>query len=271
MQLHRKLQRGFTLIEMIVVMVITGILGGMIAIFISGPVQGYVDSARRAEMSDIADTAMSRLARDIQTAVPNSVRLPTPAGSTYIEFLPTKAGGRYRAGAPGDILNFDGVDTSFDILGPTITFVAGDLIVVRSGSPYDNSAAGVLRAYTGVAGTQSVVSIISGLPATAGLPSHRFEVVPGDQQAVTYACENVGMANGDGAGTLRRYRSYGFNVSQAAPPLGGSNAVLADKISSCSFAYDAANPLQLVTVTLGITRSNESISLYQEIHVGNTP
>ena len=97
MRIDRKFQRGFTLVEMIVVIVITGIIGGVVAMFIRAPVQGYMDSARRAEMTDIADTALRRMARDIRTAVPNSVRIPVAAGSTYIEFLPTKAGGRYRA------------------------------------------------------------------------------------------------------------------------------------------------------------------------------
>ena len=41
--------RGFTLVEMIIVIVITGIIGGIVAIFLRAPVQGYVDSARRAE------------------------------------------------------------------------------------------------------------------------------------------------------------------------------------------------------------------------------
>ena len=90
-------QSGFTLIEMIVVIVITGIIGGMVAIFIRAPVQGYVHSANRAEMGDIADTALRRLARDIRTAVPNSVRVANCGGTpTCVEFLPTKAGGRYR-------------------------------------------------------------------------------------------------------------------------------------------------------------------------------
>ena len=40
---------GFSLVELIMVIVLTGILSGMIAIFIRAPVQGYMDSARRAE------------------------------------------------------------------------------------------------------------------------------------------------------------------------------------------------------------------------------
>ena len=76
MRMHPKSHRGFTLVEMIIVIVITGIIGGMVAMFIRMPVQGYVDSARRAEMTDIADTALRRIGRDLRTAVPNSVRVP---------------------------------------------------------------------------------------------------------------------------------------------------------------------------------------------------
>jgi hypothetical protein len=59
---------------MIVVIVITGIIGGIVAVFLRMPVQGYVDSARRADMTDIADTALRRISRDLHSALPNSVR-----------------------------------------------------------------------------------------------------------------------------------------------------------------------------------------------------
>jgi len=76
---------GFTLIEMVVVIVLTSIIAAVVAVFIKIPVQGYVDSARRAEMTDIADTALRRVGRDLRLALPNSVRI-TDAGAT-IEIL----------------------------------------------------------------------------------------------------------------------------------------------------------------------------------------
>ena len=54
--------RGFTLVEMIVVIAITGILGAVVAVFIRRPVEGYIDTARRAELSDIAETVTTRCA-----------------------------------------------------------------------------------------------------------------------------------------------------------------------------------------------------------------
>ena len=280
------MQAGFTLVEMIMVIVITGIIGGIVAMFIRAPVQGYIDSARRAEMSDIADTALRRMARDLRTAVPNSVRVLNPAGSTSIEFLPTKDGGRYRVdatnggsgcGAAGDELSFDAADTCFEVVGTGIPLVGGgapDQIVIGSTQsdgnlPYDSTSAGVRRPYTGATGTQTAIRITNvQFPASAELDGHRFEVVPGDQQAVTYACLNVGTNNGDGTGTLTRYWAYGFN----AAALGGNSAILADRVSACNFVYDIGNQRNsLVAVSLTITRGGESVNLYHQIHVNNIP
>lgn len=283
--------RGFTLVEMIVVIVITGVIAGMVAIFIRSPVQGYVDSARRAEMTDIADTALRRMARDLRTAVPNSVRLSGIA----VEFLPTTDGGRYRVADVGgtlcggtamnDALSFDPadpVDTCFEIVGSPITFSSGDTIVIGStqsdGSlPYKAAASGGVSrsiAVAGVGANKSTVKItsVNQFPTTSELDGHRFAVVPGDQQAVTYACAGVGTnSSGDGTGTLTRYWHYGINSAQSASP-GGTSAVLANKLSGCSFVYNTNNQRNsLLAVTLTVTESNESVTLYQEIHINNIP
>ncbi|TAN77825.1 MAG: type II secretion system protein, partial [Gallionella sp.] len=60
---------------MVMVIVITGIIGSMVAVFIKAPVQQYFDVARRADMTDTADTALRRITRDLRLALPNSVRV----------------------------------------------------------------------------------------------------------------------------------------------------------------------------------------------------
>jgi len=296
MRTERKSVRGFSLIELIMVIVLTGILSSMVAIFIRAPVQGYFDSARRAEMTDIADTALRRLGRDIRTAVPNSVR---PAGTgTYIEFLPTKAGGRYRAapatistGACGSaqnaVLDFGVADNCFEILGPQVNFTAGDQIVIGStqsdgNPPYSYSTTtGILRAHNNVMlGSRPTVDFTNaGLPEWAALSSQRFSVVDGAQQAVTYACvgtQGALDANNDGQVSLIRYWSYGYRTPQLAPAaiaaLPPTQAILADKISNCSISYSAFNQrFGIVAIQLEITRGGEPIRLYHEIHVNNLP
>ena len=123
---RRPLQRrmaGFTLIEAIMVIVITGIVASIVAVFIRSPVQGYIDSVRRAELTDQADVALRRMSRDVRLALPNSLRVTTSAANvTYIEFIMTSDGGRYRdpsdGSTAGDFLSFSSAaDLTFDVHG----------------------------------------------------------------------------------------------------------------------------------------------------------
>jgi MSHA biogenesis protein MshO len=283
--------KGFTLVEMIIVIVITGIIGGIVAVFMKAPIDGYVDSARRAELTDIADTAIRRMARDIRTAVPNSVRIAA-CSPTCIEFLPTKDGGRYRAelrsDGTGNVLNFGVADGIFDVIGSVPAMTDGvDFIVVGStqsdgNPPYDVSGAGNLRSFTSIAGS-TVTMDATALPASSELQSQRFDVVDGAQKAVTYACETnpsggacTTDANGNGTCVLRRYWGYGFKTAQATPATIAAGAhthsILADKVSDCSIQYGVPNQrFGLLAVHLTLTSGGESVSLYNEIHVNNVP
>ncbi|HEU0219776.1 MAG TPA: prepilin-type N-terminal cleavage/methylation domain-containing protein [Gallionella sp.] len=288
-------ERGFTLVEMIVVIVITGIIGGIVAVFIRAPVQGYVDSARRAEMSDIADTALHRITRDLRLALPNSVRVTSVAcgASTcsYLELLPTGSpscpantvclgGGRYRAGTgggagcaaspSGEELDFTVADGCFGVLGTMPPFAAGDQVVVYNlGVAGADAYAGNNRtAWSSTAG--SVVNITPKLfPFDS--PNHRFHVI---STPVTYVCNPVT----GGGGTLTRYWGYAIQAAQpsntaAAPLSTASHALLASNVSACSFTYDPLVSARngLVTLNLGITESGETVALYNAAHVSNTP
>src|SRR5207247_9769103 len=135
---ERSRERGVTLIEMVIVIAITAIIAGAVSVFISRPVEGYADAARRAEMSDIADTALRRMTRDLRTALSNSIRTTTVSGVLYLEYLQSSGGGRYRAENtndplnPGDPLDFTNPlgDSSFDVIGTMPTLAAGDSIVI---------------------------------------------------------------------------------------------------------------------------------------------
>jgi len=264
-------QRGFTLIEAVIVIALTGIVAAMVAVFIREPVQGYFDTVRRAELTDVADTAARRIARDLHLALPNSVRSSNPLA---IEFLLTRTGGRYRAeldtGAE-DVLDFTAADTNFDVLGPPLTFAAGDQIVVYNlGIPgadaYEGNSASThnRRAYAGSAGaplSNVTLSSVNALPFAS--PGHRFQVV---DSAVSYICDL-------GAGTLTRYSGYAITPVQGIPPVGGSSALLAKNVSACNFTYQSGVTQRsgLVAIELAITQDNETVSLHHEVHVSNVP
>jgi MSHA biogenesis protein MshO len=259
--------------EMIMVIVITGIIGAVVAVFIRRPVESYVDVARRGELSDIADTALRRITRDVRTALPNSIRITTAGNVTYLEYLQTSGGGRYRA-APdsagaGDALDFVAADASFDVIGTMPALAAGNSIVIYNLSPSGTTAnaySGDNRgAYTSNTATTITLSAAKLFPFQS--PAKRYQVV---EHAVTYACDPLPA----GAGVLRRYWNYGIVDPQPAPPAGGSNALLATNISSCSFTYSASGATArtgILTLNLEITEGGETVRLFQQVHVNNVP
>jgi MSHA biogenesis protein MshO len=283
-------QHGFTLVEMVMVIVILGVIGGMVSVFMKGPIDAYIASGRRAGLTDVADTTVRRIARDLRKALPNSIRT---SGTTCMEFIPTKTGGRYRESGSG-ALAINSAATSFNMLGsnPTAsdqTIVSGDLIVVYN---------------LGITGSDAYLNVVphnrtavNGPPAasTNGVPTpanettipinvsnavifplasggNRFHVVPEDEQVVGYTC--TGVPNTDGSGTLYRYIATLPRALPASCP-GASGSVMATKVSTCTFTVaDAGNGLQrsgLISMTIGVTDSSETVTLQHEVHVNNTP
>jgi MSHA biogenesis protein MshO len=266
---HRRRMLGFTLTEAIVVIVITGVLAAMVAIFIQKPVQGFFDTARRAALVDAADTVSRRISRDLREALPNSIRV----NGTALEFLHVRSAGRYREqidpnpATPGDPLDFTSVDTSFDVLGQPVNIQSGDSVVVYnlgiplSASAYDVSPLTTRRVAAAPFGASlSTVTITSAAPFPFASPARRFQVV---DTPVTYYCSGTQM---------RRNSGYAITASQVVP-VAGTGALIADKLTACSFAY-AVGPSQrnaLVTIALSLTDTGETVSLIYQVHVNNVP
>jgi len=266
--------RGFTLVEMIVVIAITGVLAATVAIFIRRPVEGYIDAARRAELTDIADTALRRITRDLRTALPNSVRITTAGNVTYLEYLQTSGGGRYRAetdsSGAGNILNFIAADASFDVIGTMPTLAAGNSIVIYnliSAGSIANAYSGDNRgAYSSNTATTITLSPAKLFPYQS--PGKRFQVV---EHAVTYACD---PSSSGGTGELRRYWNYGIVDTPQPTPPGGSNALVASNISGCIFTYAISGPtarIGILALDLQVSAGGETVRLFQQASVNNVP
>lgn len=120
--INRK-QTGFTMIELVIVMVLAGILSVGISVFIARPISAYASTVNRASLVDAADMTLRRMARDIQRAVPNSLRVKTSGSRTAVEMVNIVEGMRYRATPPtspapaGPYLDFTQPITNFHVIG----------------------------------------------------------------------------------------------------------------------------------------------------------
>lgn len=279
-------QTGFTLVEAVVAIVIIGIVGGTVAVFMKAPINSYFDTIRRAALTDAADGAVRRISRDVRTALPNSIRGPAASSSLCFEFLPTAGGGRYRTGpksdGTGDILDFSAADSSFDVLAgnnmPSSFSTTYHAVIYNLGisgaDAYDST--GHNRAQIGNAATANNIVLAAANQFPLESPGKRFKVIR--DHSVVYAIS-------DGA-LMRQVRSplapsHGQLAACPATTKSGctsaSNCSIlagsADIAVTGSFEYTAAADTRngLLAMSLVITQQGESVRLYQEVHVSNAP
>lgn len=278
---------GFTLIEVITVIVLIGALAALGGVFIAGPFQAVDDMRRRAGLVDEAQLVIDRIAREVRTALPNSVRIG--GGGTALEFVSTLDGGRYRRrqapGGTGEPLNRTQSSDTFDVLGglPEIDNVStgaagtacadgnGDCIsIYNTGQTdfnvYDRDNIARITGTTAVADTATThdqITYDNGGTTPAfrqHSPAQRFFVIDG---VVSFIC---------GGGNMNRHSDYGLNATQDTSP-GGTVGLMASDIANCDFTYTQGTSSRagLVTIDITITRDNETVRLLQQAHVMNAP
>lgn len=277
--------RGFTLVELVLVIMITGIMAASVAVFFKPAVDAYFDARRRAELTDTADTALRRIGREVRRAVPNSIRIPN---QSCFELVPTKSGGLYRravdiANVGSDPLDTTAADSSFDVLSPVAPVpAANDFVVIgnqNTNDVYTGATRGTVGAWAsppapgGVAVGEGRITLTAATQFPAGYDGGRFQIVDAAEPSVFYVCSGVGMANGNGTGQLRRV-VRGFTAAYpAACPVGG--VLLAGNVSVCTFVYNpnpsATQEAGFVSMHIELMSGGETMALSYGAHVSNVP
>lgn len=292
-------ERGVTLIELVLTIVIVGIIVAAIAYFIN-PLRQGTDLALRAELTDIANNALQRMGRDVKLALPNSVRTTTAGTSRFVEFIAVRTAGRYRedGGGPSggvdcdnddvaltapdnDQLSFDlpAGDRCFKTLGklPGAVAAGSDQLVLNNYGFPDQDAyqtAGTLNrvVVAAVDTSEAGRDRVSFAPTTFvrslhDSPGKRFFVISGP---VTYECDLA-------AGRILRHSGYALSAAQPTV-FGGAPALVAERVIACELEYtpSVSAQLGLLTLRLQLRRqlfggASETVSLYHAVHVNNAP
>ena len=252
-----KKMRGFTLIELVVVIVLLGITALTFTRLIINSVQGYLDTSNRQDSAAMARIALDRIARELREAMPLSIRI----SGTCLQFLPINSSFVYTSLTVGS--------TSVQVVEPPggYSVPAGSYYAavypILSSDLYNTTAMKSITNFGSVTGGLRALTLASAFTTIHNSPGERLYVV--NNLPVSYCFTN---------NSLIRYTSA-VTAAQPTPGAGLSNgAILIDKLTAAAFTYNAGNWQNNALVTIAFTISqassnNETLQFDHEVWLRN--
>lgn len=258
----RRSSAGFTLVELITVIVILGVLGLGTVSFISDSSRGFAATVARTELGSEARFLVQRLSRELRRALPGSLR----ASGSCLEYIPIVGASRY---------------VTLPVATPSSTFrsVPVDPLPVPAGvrvavypdaSAYALASPGPLSPPVTVSGpdASNEVTVTMAAPHrfASESPGQRYFLVG---EPISYCVDG---------GSLFRYVDYGFVASQPDPTtLPGTlpeRAPLAQGVlGGAPFTVNGATHSRnaVVGVDMVLARDADQVSINHLVQVRNAP
>ena len=254
-------QHGFNLIELIVTITVIGALMAGTLAYITNSMSAYTATVRRDQLTSLGRTTVEKVARELRSALPNSVRV----SNNCIEFFPVLTGSDYLT------LPVDTSATSFTAVDFSLPTYSGTAYVIvypyNTSALYSGASPGPRATYSSKSGTPTATITLTGTHQFARhAPQRRFYVV---NSPVSYCVNGT---------NLTRHSSYGVNAIQSAPPGGGSNALVAQNIQTnegatvvTPFTYSPGTLRRsgVVAMDFRFLIDGEWIRLAHEVHIRN--
>ncbi|OGQ87147.1 MAG: hypothetical protein A2512_02015 [Deltaproteobacteria bacterium RIFOXYD12_FULL_56_24] len=254
---------GFTMLELIIVIVILGVLGSMGAEFISQAFKGFKETGNRIEMYEEGRLALTRLERELQGAVPNAVDVSSveSGNSNAISFgvinesAMAGVSGRYEEEHPS------GQTTLKDISG----MLAAQAIVSIYNTSWDafaTAAGNSLYRVTSVDGTTRVMTLNRAIDRVS--PYQRYFVVR--PQAVRFVVSGGRIfretATVNPGGALGAFAGRFPLVDHVVP---------SDPNGYFFYFPGTSTRSSIVVVHFAIDRDGEVVNFHKEIKIRNVP
>ncbi len=266
-------QQGFSLIELIIVIVVLAALSVGSVKFISYSVLGYVDTARRSELASSGTIVSEKISRLIRTALPGSVRVTDD--QRCVEFIPVIAATRYIdapiVGNLGSLTRVTAVpiDAGLPQTGYLAIYPLGDINRV-----YDSVQA------TGYITNQ--VAVVAPLEAGASVFTFAsFQFLLASPLKRLFITSQPSAFCQDGT-EIYFYRNYGFvgdvtNLIAALPATVPNRLMVSDQLQANSVVFNylpsslRRNAMVSFRMTFISSTSNESLVVNQEVQIRNVP
>ncbi|MDX6016561.1 prepilin-type N-terminal cleavage/methylation domain-containing protein [Shewanella indica] len=229
--------KGFTLVELVTVILILGILVVGVSSFIIFGTRIFVDSTAIDRVLGSSRFVMERLSRELRNAVPSSLRLQSSSQLQCLEFLPISASGSYLSLPLAPDVQTD----TATVFAPATAVSAGEQLLVYPLTHADiyGSGSNKRHAIDKVTANGSLLTLqfAAAVNFAEASPAKRFYVAG---QPVSYCFSQAD-------GSIRRYSHYGYHAGQPLPDTMGTGALMAEGLSNDM----ATNPaVRLLPATL---------------------
>jgi MSHA biogenesis protein MshO len=255
--------RGFTLVELVMVIVLLAIVATISVQFVALSTRGALDVSARQQRSLAGVVISEQISREVREALPTSIR--TNASGSCLEWI--LAASNYL-----DLPRGANPDSFQAVPLPAGASVSGRVVVYGYGSDvYSPGSPGPISPPATMPSGASSVTVTFDSGAThrfsAQSPERRFYIV-GEPVSVCQA-----------GSFLYRYRDYGINAAPASglPSSFPDREVLAATLASNSLNFEVTPPsLQRGAVVsfsfvLADPDSGESTDISQEVQIRNVP
>ena len=255
--------RGFTVVELVTVILLLSILSIGTVRFINDAAAGFQTASERAELAAGVRQTVQQLSTALREALPNSVRVS--ASGDCIEYVPVLNASAYES-APIGLAGTGMRVVPFDAAMPG---GAWRVAVAPTNALYGLSNPGAISPVASVAAADAdnllPVTFVAAHEFAAASPRRRAFIVDGP----------VSLCGA--AGALYRYQNYGYNAAQpgvALLPTGlPDRQILLGDIGTALpiFAATSATLTRnaIVEIYIDLQRGDEALSLHQTVQLRN--
>lgn len=292
-------QSGFTLVEIIIVIAIMGIIGGLASMIIGRSLDSYAALERREKLQTSVRLAVERMSRELRHSLPHSIcvsdgakcALGVASGTgNQFYFIPVKDSGRYQdrlgaypapmSGLRERLSKFPLKNLTFDVLSSDgnpdpaiknhINASKDDWVSVYNLNNTQiytlppNQVRNQIESYTSAA----TINDIDQIQFYAGnnyfsnhSPTRRFHIIDNNYQVTLFIFDAV-------TGTLTRY-----TTTFSAPNTASIPRLLMQNVNACKFTYIPGSQTRagLLRIDITVALQGEQIRVIHDAHVYNTP